>query len=160
MITTDQRAFDRIAFWRSSPTSSPKTIISMNLYDRSDTKKGRFGEEIRALGRFDPRFEFRGVARVRPVRLWDGSGWISETPILARSFLGQLFQVMAITSFCSGCMTALEENVCQPVGAAPESHAYLQKCRISDDQLQILLSRPGSAPYLLPPRQLSPRGAI
>src|SRR5690242_13366456 len=50
--------------------------------------------------------------------------------IRTRSLLRQLLGVMAIT--CSGCVTALEQNVCQPTGPEPESHAYLQKCRISD----------------------------
>jgi hypothetical protein len=93
--------------------------------------------------------------------LADARDHSAQLRMRAKSLLRQLLGVMAITRCCSGCVTALEQNVCQPTGAGPELHAYLQRCRISDDQLQILLSRPGSAPYFLPtPLPFAPRGAI
>ena len=101
----------------------------------------------------------RGVYR-RP--LLSSRGWMlkevkplksaNRTSLLltASPIMRRLCWVMALTALCSGCTTALEENVCQPNGAASGSQAYLQQCRMSNDQLQMLLSRPTAVPYTLP----------
>jgi hypothetical protein len=61
----------------------------------------------------------------------------------------RLYWVMALTAFCSGCTTAVDENVCRP-DEADGSHAYFQQCRMSKEQLQMLLSRPSPMPFTSP----------
>ena len=74
------------------------------------------------------------------------SGDRTSLLLTANPIIRWLRWVIALTAFCSGCATALEENVCQPDGAAPGSQAYLQQCRMSNDQLEMLLLRPTAVP--------------
>jgi hypothetical protein len=54
MITIDQRAFDLDRILAVEPNFLAEDDHQLNFYDRSDTKKGRFGEETRALGVIEP----------------------------------------------------------------------------------------------------------
>ena len=67
----------------------------------------------------------------------------------AKPMMRRLCWVMALTASCSGCTTAVDENVCRPDGAA-ESQAYFQQCRMSNEQLQMLLSRSSPMPFTSP----------
>jgi hypothetical protein len=57
--------------------------------------------------------------------------------------------MIVLTTLFSACGAPLEENVCQADGTGPGSHVYPQ-CRMSNEQLQMLLSQPTSTPYVFP----------
>jgi hypothetical protein len=57
----------------------------------------------------------------------------------------RLCWAIALIASCGGCTTPLETNVCQPARATAGSYEYYPQCRMSNDQLQILLSPPAQS---------------